>query len=307
MVTAVSYCKPIDGLWHRVLLSHDAALINPQQVEAELWDDLPCMPLVPPLLQAHAKLMPRLLDLNAMTSEARVQLLERSEQHRRHSDQPFFSALVTFQKNRNFKKQAHHLTSRLILTGPNSGRCLLRYYDPRVFRHLLWIFNDNQLDRLLCGVKEWLWLDGNGIWQIFSPNAKTTAALIHVTPQQWDAIGRVGLLNRCLNWLAVGSGFDIAGLEQAKQVDQLLLEAQQQHGLADANDCCLFAEQAMVFGRELHRHPIMAGYLKRVKEGDVGYQTACQSLRDEQLQQFVAEIRQPTYSVHSRPLKGTLS
>ncbi len=280
----------VDGLWHRTLLAQDYALINPLQVDAALWSDLPVAVLVPPELEAQAHLMPRLLDLNAMQEEAKIQLLDRALLQQQHSRFSYFSAMLV--SGLPMAQMASRLSKRLVAGGPDASKALLRFYDPRVFRHLCWVLSPDQLSRLLSGIESWTWCDMRGQWRQYRPADITARSDLRLAAGQWEDLQRLGLLNRCLQQIARAEPDSACDDAVAKSVNLLLKAAYERHGLADGPDRCLYAEQGVRFHPEIHRNVEIAERIARAGTGAVSYVDACRDLDDATLRRFAKDLSQ---------------
>lgn len=297
LVTALfRWGDDVSALWHRLLLEQDYALLNPLQVDSVLWGDLPFVPLVPKASDINADLMPRLLNLKVMSEKNKLQLLDRdSTQERYNRRVPYFSAL--FMTNLPLDLVVARLSSRLIARGPDKSMALLRYYDPRVFRHLRWLLDEDQMIFLLLGIESWTWRDGDGNWQQFRPSGNAPRADFRLTVEQWDSLQRLGLLIQCLQ--------NIGDLEPeragddaiAESADSLLQKSYEQHGLTESADRCLYAEQGVRFHPDIHSHPELAQRLARANGGATSYVSACRDLDDSALQSFAKDLHK---------LQGTL-
>lgn len=281
----------VSALWHRPLLEQDYALINPLQVDSVLWADLPLLPLVPKASKAHADLMPRLLNLKEVSEQARLQLLDRvSAQERYNRRAPYFSAL--FMTSLSSDLVAARLSDRLIVRGPAKSIALLRYYDPRVFRHLRWLLDEKQMNLLLLGIDSWTWCDEDGCWQQFRPGGKAPNAGLHLSAEQWGGLQRLGLLNQCLRKISDREPERAGDDAIAKAADALLRKSYEQHGLADRDDRCLYAEQGIRFHPEIHRHPELEKRLAHAQASATSYVSACRDLDDLAMQKFAKDLRQ---------------
>lgn len=277
-------------LGHRFLLQHQFGILNPLQVDKALWSDLPITPLVPDDLSERASLMPVLVELDTLPLEARVALMDRAVTHENNSPHPYFSALLQTEDDAELVKQ--RLTERLILRGPDK-KVWLRYFDPRVFRHLTWLLRPEQLWFLFRGIQQWSWRDEQGHWSTYDV-IKTEAYLnvLRLTPEQWQGLETLPLLNHCLGVLAVtGHSID----DEAPIMQQLcawLNEAKTHYGLEDETDRSVFAIQKMQFGKYLHTHPHMQDRLKEASRNSGSYQELCRTLDDATLLGYVNTMQQ---------------
>lgn len=282
----------MSALHHRLLLAHDFALINPLQVESALWKDLPATPLLPEKISVQPEVMPRLIVLRGMSDAACVDLLERAGRHERYSRYPFLSALLV--AGGDATVIATHLSRRLVIATPDAGHALLRYFDPRVFRHLGWLLTEAQMNLLLGPVSQWSWRTAAGFWQQHSrTEAASVLAGLRLTSGQWDSLQRLGLLNKSLRQIERSAPDLVIDDQSAKCVDALLRDAYEQHRLADEADRRLYAEQGFRFHPHIHRHPQLVERLARARECRESYVGACRDLDAARLQQFATELDQP--------------
>ncbi len=185
------------------------------------------------------------------------------------------------------------LSGRLIVRGPDKNLALLRYYDPRVFRHLRWLLEEDQMSLLLLGIESWNWCDADGQWQQFRPSGDAPRADLRLTAEQWGGLQRLGLLNQCLQNIGDREPGRTGDDAIAKSAYVLLQKSYEQHGLTDSADRCLYAEQGVRFHPEIHRHPALAERLARTHGGATSYVSACRDLDDIALQKFAKDLRQP--------------
>lgn len=282
----------MSALDHRFLLTQDFALINPLQVDSGLWSDLPTVPLVHAAIDSARPLLPHLLELRSLGYAQRVELLERSGRHGHGSRHPYFSALL--RSGTGARELAAELSRKLLVTAPDRSRALLRFFDPRVFRHLRWLLDEAQLGSLLGSVEAWSWCDGSGQWQTQHRGGHSPLPSLRLHAAQWDTLERFGLLNECLRHIArMAPGLEMDdGL--ACRTDAFLASAYRQHGFADAMDRCLFAAQAIVYHPRIHGHPQLAKRLASARTGITSYATACGDLDDSTLRSFASELAPPT-------------
>lgn len=282
----------MSALGHRFLIARDLALINPLQVEAGSWSDLPTVPLVPAQVQGRQQLMPRLLDLRRLTDAMRIELLERSLRQQRISRHPYFSALLN--SKAGAREVCMHLARQLVVTTPGQSRALLRFYDPRVFEHLRWLLTGPQLDVLLGPIETWSWHELDGQWRTHQRAEDPSSQRLRLHPGQWDTLARLDLLNKTLRAIERHDPALMCDETVPERADALLGIAYRDHGLVEPDDRCLFAVQATVFDPAIHRHPELAKRLVRSRDGTSSYVAACGDLDDSTLRRFVIEIAPPS-------------
>jgi len=275
---------------HRFFLQHDFGIINPLQVEENLWADLPATPLVPSELADQASFMPLLIDLKSLSLDARINLMGRAAEHESNSIYPYFSALL--QTDCDTAQLARQLAQRLILRGPDK-KVWLRYFDPRVFCHLLWLFNAEQLWFLLRDIQQWSWRDPQESWHTYSVvKTDISISLLRLTPEQWQHLEKLGLLNHCLKMLlAAGHEYQL-DKNTLLQLRKGLDEAKNQHGLISDTDRSVFAIQQWRFGNQLHAHPHMQALLGEALKNKASYEGLCRTISEETLHEFANAMQQ---------------
>lgn len=282
---------------HRPILGCDYAVINPLQVDEVVWGDLPTARIVPASFRAQPQLFPVLLVLDDLDFDTRIGLLDRMESWESGSEYPYFSALL--QSDATPSRVQRHLAS-LMERRHHGVVDLLRPHDPRVFRHLHWLLSEAQVDDLLGPVAAWTWREPGGLWRRAVRHHLSAATTLHLSQAQWDAYARIGLLNRLIELLRD----DLPALSndtcRAPELDSLLDTAMRVHHLSDADDRCLFAQQAVCIHPHIHAHPTIAERLHHAADGQVSYTSACASLDAEAMRQLVHDIdRQRTERITS--------
>lgn len=230
------------NLDHRWFLAQDYALLNPLQIARDQYSDLSTFRLMPSGFERHARMMPLLVTFNTMSEAHRLDLLERAQRWSGYHDLPLFCALLSSDADESTVKAS--LQRNMIVRRGNGRQVWLRQHDPRVFRHLCWLFDDAQMASLMGPVTSWTWLDPlAGHWHAYTCNEKAYATHLRLTPDQWVAVDELEALNRCLRTLAQTSS---AVLDDgiARQLLQSLVEARRQ-GFDDMAQRCLYAHRQL--------------------------------------------------------------
>lgn len=270
---------------HRFLFSHDYALINPLQVETSAWETWPVKPIAVPELGTQSLVLPRLLNLRVLSDAESTTLYERVLQwEQTNPDHPFFTAL--FGTDLSEDRVLNRLGSRFLYRRSAQEHVLLRWYDPRVFCHLLWLLDEGQLAQLLGPVRVWSWRDAAGVWHQYERAAvPATFAPFRPRPAQWATLGRLGVLNRILAYLA--SEHPSLQVKPA-QAEQFLAQAYETWDMEDESDCRLFVEQALCIHSDIHQHPAMRERLQQVRRRECSYVGACVDLDPSDLQHWAS-------------------
>ncbi len=282
---------PLD---HRFLLKHQFALINPLQVDESAWRDLPVEPVVPEAFVSQPDLMPLLLDFSQLSQTELVGLIQRAEDWLKEEGVSWFSALL--KSDATAERLQKHLKKCLALPRKDEKHDLLRFYDPRVFRHFDWLLTPVQRDALLGPITRWSWsLDGTH-WQSLQRQSDKPA-LFRITPQQKQELANLGELNACLSEWAKQQPDKQKGSKQIQQAQELLAEAANAQ-LQSREDCLLYALQALCFHPKIHQHPKMQALLEQQQASSKSYAFICKHLTDEDLQTFAKDLIQGTRRHH---------
>lgn len=260
---------PID-MGHRTFLAQTHAIIDPTQVAAAAFADLPIQVLDPPALKGRLRQPPLLLPLNALSWEQRLALLDRADTHLRDRGRPLFGTLLACDDAPRLRQHLQHLMG---LWQPGKGRVLLRVHDPRVFRHLRWLLSPDQMAHVMGPVQAWTWHEPlGGTWRThLRPEDKAPFGLM-LAPGQWQQLSQVGVLNGCLRELA-HAGFG-AGSRHVHDLLEGMLEARSA-GIDSREDLSLYARQRLVHGQRFRNRPEVAARLNLLQAERMSYAMAC--------------------------------
>ncbi|MDO1530631.1 DUF4123 domain-containing protein [Fulvimonas sp. R45] len=276
----------MSALDHRLIQSHDYAIVNPLQVDISLWGDLDAKATVPRTFKDQPELFPLLIDLNALPFARRIALIEQSEAWAQNHDQPMLSALLKSDAPRD--RVVQHLARAMHVRRDGRDR-VFRFHDPRVFQHLQWLFDSAQMKALLGPLDTWTWRAPSGDWSSWAaPGAAATA--LRIRADQWPILLRMEDINMVLATLADAVPSLAVEEKLVRRIDGLLAESAQDWGMAAPDDRQLFACQAIRFHPRIHAHPALKTRLATVRDGTQSYVGACADLDDAVMLQLVAEI-----------------
>jgi hypothetical protein len=278
---------------HRSIQAHQYALINPMFVDEDVWADLPVRILVPSMYANQPHLFPVLVELGKLELSTRIGLLDRMQHWWKNHEMPLFCALLASEDDA--KTVCRHLVNRMALRLPAGKDDVLRFHDQRVFQHLLWIFDHQQMTHLFGNISAWSWCGSNGIWhECVNPEAspaKRLNASWQFSGQQWASLFRLGEVNQGLAILARKEPSMVENSDLAKKIDALLAESWAHYQLADSTDRWLYAEQAIRFGKGIHRHPALQQRLRDAGKDGRTYVGACADLDDNAMRQMAMELQ----------------
>lgn len=227
---------------HRAWLAQRRAIVDPVGVEATLWSGLPSTVLCPSRFPVEDSVLPRLVRLDELDMDVRIDVMERGHAWLKDSGKPLFGALLDV--TADDESVDAHLKSRMRVTRPGHGRFWLRFHDHRVFGHLVRILTPPQLACLLGPARTWTWFDPNeGAWlQIAKPKVESTP-LRSLDAPQWEQLQRIELLNVVASSLRRRLGNQGLGVESMTRLDGVLAGVLGSAGHTSRRDICRRAEQ----------------------------------------------------------------
>lgn len=257
---------------HRLFLQQDYAIINPMQVSKDQYADLAFQRLLPKGLGRHERMMPLLVYFSGMTTDQRIELLERSDQWGCRHETPLFSALL--ESSESLGRMRSHLLRSMLMARSGSEKVWLRMHDPRVFGHLCWIFNDEQMVQLMGPIRAWSWFNPlSRKWHKQERPAGWRPAKLWLSEDQWQRIEQLEALNHCLKIMAKENCGE-SGEEVARQLSVALSEAVGL-GLKDIEDLALYALQNLAYGPGLGRSEEVRRRLATMAQEGISYQGVC--------------------------------
>lgn len=272
---------------HRAIQEYGYAVVNPLQVDEGEFADLPTTPIVPEPFRMQPHLFPVLLVLDELDFDTRIGLLNRMRAWEIGSEFPFFSALI--KSDATPLRMQRHL-ARQMMRQHRDGVDLLRPFDPRVFRHLTWLLTNEQMDALLGPIEAWAWREPGGRWRQNIRRQISHAQTPRLNEAQWNSYARLGLVNRLIAKLHHVVPELNEDARRAREMDHFLDAAERIHHLADTDDRCLFAEQAVRYHPRIHMHRALADRLINADAGQTSYVRACADLDEPTMRQLVHDI-----------------
>ncbi|MCF7752237.1 DUF4123 domain-containing protein [Bacillus subtilis subsp. subtilis] len=259
---------PID-MGHRTFLAQTHAIIDPIQVAAAQFADLPVQALEPAELKGCLRQPPLLVTLEALPWERRLALLDRADAHLQERGRPLFCTLLACEDPTRLRGHLQHLMG---LWRPGNGRAWFRVHDPRVFRHLRWLLTPAQMAHVMGPVHAWTWHEPlGGTWRTHERPATRAPFGFLLRPDQFQSLDQLGVLNGCLRDLVQDAPG--TGSTQLRTLMDGVLEARGV-GIADAVDLRLYACQRLRHGAGFHHQPTVHQRLQHVGQG-MSYAMAC--------------------------------
>ncbi len=254
---------------HRRFFEQDFGLINPMRIAAAEYADLSLIPLIPPGLERHERLMPRLICLRELDEDDRIDLLERSERWQAQYAAPLFCAL--FQSSASAARLKRHWCTVMLACAPHF-KAWLRLHDPLVFRHLPWLSGPEQIAFYMGPIARWTWFDPfNRHWQALeSPTLEEGISPQPFTPAQLDSLELLEVVNACLRKLTretpeyrLDNGTARALLAHARAACDA--------GLSDLDDRCFYVRLGLCHGSDFRNWPETIECLRRAAAGEISF------------------------------------
>lgn len=268
-------------LIHRVVADSAIAFIDPFRVD-DVPTELLSEPLVPIGFDAEAHLMPRVLRLSRLDSVLREALLEWLDGPSASDGDPPILAFVS--SDADDDRVLNHLRRQLVIGLSDGRQYLLRYYDPKVFWHLHWIFDEVQRASLFGPLRQWAyWHEGQ--WQVSEKPQPGPVRSAPLDRRQSAQLGRVATINKVL--AGIERPVDAAArLALAPRVDANIERAQRK-GLGDEMDWIHFARLCHTCHPRFAEHPRVVRLLTRLAQDDCSFSDAV-AATDDMFWQIVA-------------------
>ena len=278
------------------LTKYSYALLNPLNVEQDDWKGLPAIPLAPTKAKMRPHVLPQLISLKELSHDDRKTIFERILRYQKRGVSYFCALLAS---HATADDVAAHLKHHLVQRRPGDPRhWWLRYYDPHVFRHFSWIFEPEQVDRLLGPITEWVWPDEKGQWYCRSHRPYMEASIFHLMPtsSQWKRIDNVVEVNRMIDHLVIR----MPQLHQSPSlwalIDHLFEKADDVLSSEDTYGRILFVEQGVRFHPQIHSHPILAERIACIQGRGVDYREVCFDLDEVDMKRMAGEVNKQYYT-----------
>ncbi|MBP0711861.1 DUF4123 domain-containing protein [Burkholderia cenocepacia] len=246
-------------------------------------EDLPWHDVMPDWLANERHLLPAVLRLKELDDTQR----ERVEQYL-ISDSAEVGAAMLICSELSAEAQARQLARHVVITLDDDSRALLRFADPAVFVHLLWVLPLPHLASLCDGASRW-WLPFQGLWYELEFSGRPEARWSKLDEFQSIALTNVGLVNDAL--ATMPEPLDIKRMwRRSQEINQWLGVAQSEFGLVNAHDCVAFARHGYLLGRGFSNHPKLVPHLRDAVATPGLYAQATALFSEKEWNNLIADI-----------------
>lgn len=231
-------------------------LVEPATAQYEPFLEAFAMHSCTPRVLAHREeLMPRLIDVASLSSDAQVEVTKLWLAEANAERPPVICAWLDCDVG--IEELASHIAHYLVGPGANGKPVFWRYYDPRVLSLVTAVFDAQQRAALLGAIKEWQFAWAGHHWTISGPGSvrdeSANDARGWPRSDQWPRIDRSNLKTRVVERLPDLSIENAARLPS--ELDGIFCEVEQMGGLGDANELADYAWHCAYYGAEFTQHP----------------------------------------------------
>lgn len=237
-------------------LSRGFLLVEPATAQYEpVLETLAMHPCTPRLLAQREELMPRLIDVASLPSDAQVEMTALWLAEANAERPPVICAWLDCDVG--IDELASHIAHYLVGSGADGRPVFWRFYDPRVLSLVTAVFDSAQRAALIGPIKEWQFAWAGHHWSVSGPGSVADESAGDVRgwprPDQWPRIDRSNLKTRVVERLPALSLETAARLPS--ELDGIFCEAERLGGLGDANDLADYAWHCAYYGSALTQHP----------------------------------------------------
>lgn len=240
-------------------------LVEPSNMDDETFAEaLPMLNCTPSMLNQSEQLMPRLIDVAALSSAQQESLSEVLLRELDGQRPPVICAWLTC--TLNIEALSRHVARFLVGPGMDGASVVWRYFDPRVFSLAVTLFSSDQIHALLGPVVEWRFPWRSRWWSVFGPGQEADP-LLGVTPawpsaNQWlslqDSALIASVLIRLQDMQDTGDITDDTCLHLQRKITGSLLDARQRWHLSDKDELMEYALHCARYGKEFELYPKLA-------------------------------------------------
>ena len=279
----------------RLLEEHSYTLVAAEQLEY-LPADIDMARLAPEVLRDSAELMPAFISLQDLSSTQRDALLFLTlEQHEAGET---VSLCTLMQTDRPAEEIRFHLGRIQLWKNITGEQAWLRVHDPRVWVQLQRVLQPEALMWLYGPISKWtICLDGEWISTeppLASSGSKPDHTFRRSSQQEWQALERIGIVNRALARLDLRGYANI--VQHSSNLDALVSRAQARHQIIKTSELLDYVCLGWQVHPRFDEHPIaiqaIRDYQESLKDADSDTSVvyALMEIKDEQWDQIRRDL-----------------
>jgi hypothetical protein len=258
----------------------EAANLKRNQLE-RLPQMIPCAPVA---FANDAVLVPRLLCLDGLAAEVREIAAELLDSATEPRCPPVVCAWLKTQAS--VEMLSSSIAKFLIGRGPLGDRVFWRYYDPRVFALMAFIFDEEQRRAILGPIETWAFPWRRQWWQLSAArvylDALDDVEIGWPTFTQWDVLQWSAQVNQLHIHLDEVEPVVIEmNVEDAGNPIRHFSEASTYWNLSDVGQRCEFAYLSSKYGKAFRDHSKLVGKWHLMRNKQVSWQELLACLSDQ--------------------------
>jgi hypothetical protein len=248
--------------------------------------DLPWKAVAPETLASESHLLPVVLRLDQLDPSQREQV----QQHLVMDDRSKAAPAMLISSGLSADAMARRLAQHVVVTLADDSLALLRFADPDVFMHLLWILPLPHLASICEATNRWS-VPFQGTWHELEFNDRPEPAWDRLSEASSIALTNLGLVNQ-----AVATLPEPSGVNELWRLGQLVNEwlgvAQTSFALTSAIDCVAFARHGVLIGNGFSGHPKLAPHLHAAASTPGRYANETALLCQREWNAVIADVEQ---------------
>lgn len=247
---------------------------------------LPWETIAPESLKRETHLLPVVLQLDELNPVQREQV----QQQLTVEDRTKVAPAMLIASDLAAAALARQLAGHAIATLSSDSRVLLRFADPEVFIHLLWVLPLPHLASLCEATRRWS-VPFAGEWHELQFVDRPEADWGALSEDASIALANVGLINDTLATLPEPSAIKEVW-RSGQQANLWLRSAQTRFALTDAADCVAFARHGVMLGDGFTKHPLLVPHLATARDAPGAYARQTASIPTRDWNRVIADIEQ---------------
>jgi len=266
-------------------LTEGYLLIEAANLQRDQLERLPQLTSCAPVAFANdAVLAPRLLCLDAIGAEGREIVAELLGSSTEPHGPPVVCAWLKTQAS--IELLSRSIAKFLIGRGPFGDRVFWRYYDPRVFALMAFIFGEEQRRAILGPIETWAFPWRRRWWQLLACTCSTeTLNDVEIgwpTVDQWDVLQWSAQINQLHMRLDDVEPIPVeSNVEDVGASIRHFSEAFTYWNLNDVSQRCEFAYLSSKYGKAFRDHINLAGKWQLMRTKQVSWQELLACLSDQ--------------------------
>ncbi|MGN6083272.1 DUF4123 domain-containing protein [Trinickia sp.] len=226
-------------------------------------------PCTPRVLAHREELMPRLVDVSSLDSDAQAAISAVLIRETSANRPPVCCAWLASEAS--IDDLAHHIARYLVGPGADGRPAFWRFYDPRVLALTLAAFDRVQRATLLGPVTDWQFAWVGHRWAVTGPGTPNDDSNGYMPawpkPDQWSRISRSEAASRVIDRLPAMAPEKAARLPS--ELDRIFTAAAERGAMLDTDALADYAWHCVRYGQAFEQHPIVLDAWPALSQGEM--------------------------------------